>query len=35
MITTEDIQKKKTKGNEEPTLLNAGLLRTTRDSSLL
>lgn len=35
MITTEDIQKKKTKGNEESTLLNAGSLRTTRDSSLL
>lgn len=26
---------KKTRGNEESTLLKAGLLRTTRDSSLL
>lgn len=33
MITTEDIQK--ARGNEESTLFKAGLLRATRDSSLL
>lgn len=33
MITTEDIQK--ARGNEESNLLKVGLLRATRDSSLL